>query len=117
LRGYPDTTTPAFIVRGSQDVGSWRQIDYFTPREFAATAEGNIYASAGFALEIELDFVQSTLVINREQESTPGPRELSGLKTSRCDGYELSLNGSFRLLDYWGYLGWGAFEVGQDQGS
>ena len=64
LRANAKTATPTFIVRGSQDVGSWLQIDDFAPRKFAFPAERNIDASAGFAFEIELNIIQPAAVID-----------------------------------------------------
>jgi hypothetical protein len=114
LRRYPDTATPTFIVRGSQYVGSRREIDYFAPRYFAAPAERNVYAPGSFAFKIELNLIETTLIINREEKSTFRSGELGRLKSSRRDGYELCLNGSLRPLDHPCGLAWRAFEVCED---
>lgn len=92
MRGYRDTATPTFIIRGSQDVGSRRQIDYFAPRNFPATTERDVYAPAGFAFEIELNFIEATLVIDCEEKSTFRSGELGRLESCRRDGYEFRLN-------------------------
>ena len=66
LPGDSDPATPTLIVVGPQDVRSWRKIYYFAPRKFASPAEWDIYASARFTFEIQLNLIQATTVIDRD---------------------------------------------------
>jgi hypothetical protein len=66
LAGDRYTATPTFIVAGSQKVGSWLQIDDFTPPKFASPAEWNIYAPTRFAFQIQVDLIQPAAIIDCE---------------------------------------------------
>jgi len=90
MRGYVDAATPAFIVTGAQEVGSGREIDGFTPRQLVPATQRNVYASAGFALQIQINIIKAAAVIYREQKSTlrQSPRQASSARVTTMGASE-----------------------------